>query len=114
MINVHDYAHNLARALKESPEHRAFAAAKMKIKGRPTAEKMIADFHQKQMELQAVVMQGKEPSKEQQEAVQQLYSIIQGDTDVREYLAVEQRLGTLLNDIYKIIGDAIETDLAPE
>lgn len=111
MVNVHDYAHNLARALKDAPEYQEYQTAKSKIKGKSTAEKMVADFHKKQLELQSVLLQGKEPSAEQQEALQRLYGIIQGDADVREYLAAEQRLGTLLNDIYKIIGEAVDFDL---
>lgn len=108
MINVHDYAHNLARALKECPENKAFQAAKAKIKGRESAERMIADFHQKQLELQSLALQGKEPPAEQQEALERLFGIIQGDPDVRDFIMAEQRLGVLLNDINKIIGEAIE------
>lgn len=110
MVNVHDFAHSLARALRESPENRAFQAAKAKIKGRSAAEGMIADFHKKQLELQAQAMQGKEPSEEQKAALEQLYGVIQGDSDVREYLMAEQRLGVVLNDVNKIIAEAIEAD----
>lgn len=112
MINVHDYAHNLARALRESPEVRSFSAAKAKIKGNSPAEQMVADIHKRQMELQTLAMQGKEPSPEQKEALERLYGVIQGHPDVRDYLMAEQRLGILLNDIYKIIGDAVDLDLS--
>lgn len=111
MVNVHDYAHSLARALKESPEHKAYTAAKSRIKGKRSAEEMVADFHKKQLELQTQAMQGKEPSDQQKAALQQLYSVIQGDPDARDYLMAEQRLGVLLQDIYKIIGDAVDFDL---
>lgn len=108
MINVHDHAHTLARALKESPEQKAFKAAQTRIKAKPSAEQMVADFHKKQMELQALALQGKEPTAQQKEALERLYGIIQGDADVRDYLMAEQRLGVLLNDIYKIIGEALD------
>lgn len=110
MVNVHDYAHSLARALKESPENRAFQAARSRIKGKAAAEKMVADFHQRQLELQSLALQGKEPSAEQKEGLERLYSIIQTDPDVRDFLMAEQRLGVLLNDVNKIIADAIEAD----
>ncbi len=111
MVNVHDYAHSLARALKESQEHQAFLAAKSRIAGKSKAEQMIADFHKRQMELQAQVLQGKELTAEQQEGLQRLYSVLAQDADIRDYLAAEQRLGTLLSDVYKIIGEAVEIDL---
>lgn len=108
MVNVHDYAHSLARALKESPEHRAFQDARTRIKGKASAEKMIADFHQKQVDLQSQALQGKEPTEQQKQALQQLYAVISGDPDAAQYLMAEQRLTILLNDIYKIIGDALD------
>ncbi|HEY8347754.1 MAG TPA: YlbF family regulator [Symbiobacteriaceae bacterium] len=111
MVNVYDYAHNLARALKECPENKAFQAARAKIKGKPAAEQMVADFHKKQLELQSQALQGKEPTEEQKEGLQRLYNIIQTDPDVREYLMAEQRLAVLLQDIQKIIADAIEADI---
>lgn len=111
MVNVHDYAHNLARALRDSPEYRALVTAKQRIKGNATAEQMIKDYHNKQLELQAEALQGKEPSKAQQEALQRVLTIIQGSADVREYLQAEARIGTLLNDVYKILGEAVELDL---
>ncbi len=111
MVNVYDHAHSLARALRESDENKAYQQARSRIKGKPSAEQMVADFHKKQLELQTLALQGKEPSAEQQEQLQKLYEIIQGDPDVREYLMAEQRLGRLLQDIYKIIGEAVDIDL---
>jgi cell fate (sporulation/competence/biofilm development) regulator YlbF (YheA/YmcA/DUF963 family) len=111
MVNVYDYAHSLARALRESQENKAFQAAKSRIKAKPAAEQMIADFHKRQMELQAQVLQGKELTAEQQEGLQKLYAVLAQDSDIREYLMAEQRLGQVLGDVYKIIGEAWEIDL---
>jgi len=110
MVNVYDYAHSLARALKDSNEYQGFKVARTKLKTKPTAEKMVADFHKKQLELQTQALQGKEPTDEQKEALQRLYGIIQGDPDVREFLAVEQRLTVMVQDINKIISDALEME----
>jgi cell fate (sporulation/competence/biofilm development) regulator YlbF (YheA/YmcA/DUF963 family) len=114
MVNVYDYAHSLARALKESPEYRAYQAAHARIKSKPSAEQMVKDFHKKQLDLQSQAMQGKEPTEEQKDALQRLYGVISGDSDVREYLQAEQRLSVILNDVYKILGDALEVGLPAE
>lgn len=111
MINPYDQAHSLARALKESQEYKAFLTAKERIKGKASAEQMIGDFHKRQMDLQALVLQGKELTQEQREGFEKLYSVLTQDADIKEYLIAEQRLGTLLGDIYKIIGEAVEVDL---
>lgn len=111
MVNVYDHAHSLARALKESQEYRSFTAAREKIKGKAAAEKMIADFHKRQLELQAQVLQGKELSQEQKEGLERLYAVLSQDVDIRDYLVAEQRLGTLLNDVYKIISEAVDVEV---
>lgn len=113
MVNIYDHAHSLARALKESQEYRALAAAREKIKGKSAVENMIKDYHSKQMELQSLQMQGKEPSEAQKAAFEQLAGIIQNSVDARDYLIAEARFGTILQDVYKIIGEAVEIDLIP-
>jgi cell fate (sporulation/competence/biofilm development) regulator YlbF (YheA/YmcA/DUF963 family) len=110
MVNVYDYAHSLARALKESPEYRAYQSAHVKVKTKPSAEQMVKDFHKKQIELQSLALQGKEPTQAQKDALERLYGVISGDSDVREFLQAEQRLSVILNDVYKILGDALEIE----
>lgn len=110
VVNVYDHAHSLARALKESQEYRAFQSARSKIKARPAAEEMVKDFNKKRLELQALMLQGKEPTAEQKEGLERLYGVIGGDPDVRDFLMAEQRLSTILNDVYKILGEAIDMD----
>lgn len=111
MVNVYDYAHNLARALKDAPEYKQFQTARNRLKGRSAAEQMVADIHKKQLELQTLIMQGKEPSKEQKEALERLYAVVQGDSDVREYLMAEQRFSVILNDVYRILGEAVDMEI---
>jgi cell fate (sporulation/competence/biofilm development) regulator YlbF (YheA/YmcA/DUF963 family) len=111
MVNVYDYAHNLARALKDAPEYKTLAAARAKLKGRPSAEEMVRDIHKKQLELQTLAMQGKEPPKQQQEALERLYAVVQNDADVRDFLMAEQRFSVILNDVYKILGEAVDIDI---
>ncbi len=113
MVNVHDYAHSLARALKDSPEHKAFTAAKSRVKGNSAAEAMIEDFHKKQYEAQALMLQGKELPAAQKEAIERLYGVVSGHADVRDFIMAEQRLSILLNDVLKIIGDAVDLQLVP-
>ena len=111
MVNVYDYAHSLARALKESPEHQAYQAARTRIKAKASADSMVKDIHKKQLELQMVIAQGKEPSAQQKEALEKLGAIAMQDPDVRDFLLAEQRLGTIVNDVYKILGEALDLEM---
>lgn len=108
MINVHDHAHSLARALKQSQELLAFRAARDKVMARSSAKEMLADFEKKRLELQALAVQGIELTAEQQEGFQKLYDVIALDPDLQNYLQAEARLGQLLGDIYRIIGEAVD------
>lgn len=113
MVNVHDYAHSLARALKESSEYRAFQSARDRVKGNGAAESMVEDFHKKQLEAQSLMLQGKELPAAQKEALERLYGVIQGHADVRDLIMAEQRISVLLSDVFKIIGDAVDLELVP-
>lgn len=108
MVNVYDQAHALARVLKQSHELQVFKAAREKVMARESARQMLADFEKKRIELQALAVQGKEPSAQQAEGLQKLYDTIALDPDLRTYLQAEVRLGQLLGDIYRIIGEAVE------
>jgi cell fate (sporulation/competence/biofilm development) regulator YlbF (YheA/YmcA/DUF963 family) len=111
MVNVYDYAHSLARALKESPEHKAYQAARARIKSKSSAESMVKDIHKRQLDLQMALAQGKEPTQAEKDSLEKLVSIAAQDPDVRDFLMAEQRLGTILNDVYKILGDALDVEL---
>ena len=108
MVNVYDHAHSLARALKQSPEFQTFKAAREKVMARESARKMVEDFERRRLELQAQALQGKEPTAEQKESLQKLYEVVSMDGDVRNYLAAEMRFATILSDVQKIIGEAVE------
>lgn len=110
MVNVYDYAHNLAKALKGSEEAQAYRQALSRIKGRSAVESMLRDFHQKQFELQAQVFQGKEPTESQKGALEKLYGVIAQNPEAAAFLMAEQRLGNLMNDIMKIVGEAVEME----
>jgi cell fate (sporulation/competence/biofilm development) regulator YlbF (YheA/YmcA/DUF963 family) len=109
MVNIYDYAHSLARALKESQEYKTYQEALAKIKGKPV-EQMIADFHKRQLELQAQVYQGKQLTEAQKEGLQHMYGALAQHPDAAAFLRAEERLGTLLADITKIIGEAVEME----
>lgn len=57
---IYDKAHELARALKFSPEHKQYQEAKEKIGKNPENMKILKDFHLKQLEIQTMQMMGQE------------------------------------------------------
>lgn len=110
-MNPYDKANELARALKESSEYRAFLAAKAGMEGDPDAKKMVRDFINKQMELEYEAMAGKSQDTAKTENLQRLYQLIAMNTKAREFLEAYMRFQRTMADISKIIGDSVAEGL---
>ncbi len=104
-MNVYEQAHQLDRAIKESEEYKQYEAMKEKVAEKPELEKMLKDFAQKQMALQAKQMMGEVPSQEVVQSVQNLYEIVSKDPLAAEYLQCEMRFSMMMQDVFNILGD---------
>lgn len=108
---MHDLARSLARALKESPENKAFQAARNKVKADKQAEKLIVEFRQKQFELAALQAQGKKPDPQQVKAAEALAQQLQKHPVVSEYFQAEVKFGQLWSDIQRILCEAVGVEV---
>lgn len=113
-MNIYDHAYALARALKEAPQLKHYQEAKSKLEGDAAAKEMLDDFRKAQMDLQKQQMSGVEVSEEQKERISKLYEIINMNQTVKNYLAAENQLLVVVQDIYKIIGEPLSDVLGPE
>lgn len=110
-MNVYDKAHELARALSASREYRDYKAAKEKIYQDEANKRMLKDFKKRQLQLQAAFLSGKQPDEEELDKFKKLSELIQHSPAISEFLQAEYRLNTLMSDIYKILGEAVDMDL---
>ncbi len=108
MQNVYDIAHELVRSLKETDQYKDLAEANAKIKGNEQISAMMEDFQKKSMELQTKQMTGQAPTEEEMAQFQQLYAIVMSDPLASGYFAAQMNLSTIIGDIYKIIGEALD------
>ena len=106
-MNVYNEAHNLALALKECDELKTYLELKEKIQQTPELAAAIADFQSLQMQAQLKQMTGEAPDSETVEKVQQLDGILLRDPAAAEYMQAEMRFSLMMNDVYKILGEAI-------
>lgn len=107
-MNVYDNANLTAKAIKESHEYKKLLDSKEKLSSDKDAQKMVKDFLEKQAGLQLDAISGKEPEKEKQEQIQKLYELISLNEKARDYIQAYMRFQMMLEDIYKILGDAIK------
>lgn len=107
-MNVYDHAHQLAKALKESPEFKLYNSLKQEISKDESLKNMLDDFQQKQMEIQTQQMFGNEVEQDKMQQIQELYQIIIKDPKAGEYLQAEMVLSKMMADIYGILGEVIK------
>lgn len=110
-MSPYEIAHQLAQALCESVDYRDFLVIKEKVKADEGNFNMIKDFQIKQWEIQQTQMLQQEVSSEKKQELERLYSMISLNASAREYLEAEFSISRLVNDIQKIIGDAIKEAL---
>lgn len=111
-MNVYDEAHGLARAIKESQEFKHYSELREKVEANESINEMLKNFQQKQMELQAKAMMGEELGEEFQTTLQNLYGILAKDPLAAEYLQAEMQFSMMMNDVYKILGEAIGVNMS--
>ena len=106
-MNVYDQAHGLAKAVKESEEFKQYDQLKTSIDANESLSKMVKDFQAKQLEFQTKQMMGEEVAPEMLAQVQELYQIMAKDPLAAQYMQAEMRFSLMMNDVYKILGEAI-------
>ncbi|MDR3584301.1 MAG: YlbF family regulator [Desulfosporosinus sp.] len=105
---ANDLAHELARTLTESVEFKQFLKSKEKVKSDEGNHKMVREFQLKQWEIREAQMLDQEISEEKQQELERLYSLVSLNPTAREYLEAEFEVSCMVNDIQKIIGEAIQ------
>ena len=68
---------------------------------------MVKEVQAKQFELQAKQMMGEQMNAEMMAQAQQLYAIMMRDPLAMQYMEAQMRFSLMMNDVYKIIGEAV-------
>lgn len=113
-MNVYNEAHNLAKAIKECEEFKIYNGLREQVNNVPEFARMINDFQMQQMQLQMQQMSGEEVGPEAMEGIQQLYNILMSDPLLGEYMQAEMRFSLMMNDVYKILSDAMNVPAQTE
>jgi len=106
-MNPYDKAHELAREIARSTECQAMLQAKEAVKADAGASRMMSDFEAKQKAVYALMQAGQDPVPEQVDELRTLMEIMRQNTILAAYLQADARLGQLLNDVQRIIIDAV-------
>jgi len=105
-MNPYDAAHNLAKALRESPQFKEMKEAQAAMKTDDTGKKMLLDFRAEQVKMYKKQLSGIEPSAEEKKKIENLYEVVNMNVLIKRLLDAEYKVSTLLHDIQKIISEA--------
>lgn len=107
-MNFYDKIHELVKSLKETEEYKEFISLKNKIKADEKSYSMLKDFKERQQKHQFEYINTGKLNEENQASLENLYSIIIQNEDMRKLLECEMRINVLLADMQKIVGEGIK------
>ena len=108
-MNVHDHAHDLGKALRNSEEYKEWQQTKAEVEADKHSFEMLVDFRKEQMEYQAQKMSGVD-TKEREEKLRKMFEVLNLNESIRKFLYCEHRFAQLMTDIQKILSEVIEGD----
>ncbi|AIQ73434.1 MULTISPECIES: YlbF family regulator [Paenibacillus] len=106
-MSIHDKAHELAKAIKESSEVSDIRNAMKVVETDPEAKAMLDNFRQGQMELQQRMMSGEMPPQEEMEKMEKLFEVLNLNLGIRRLFDAERRLSVVIEDVNKIITESL-------
>ena len=107
-MNVYDHAHNLAKALKESPEYKTYMDLKEEVSKNDELSDMLNDFQEKQFQFQAQQLMGGEQSGDMMEQIQSLSQVLMQNPMAARYLQAEFTYMRLVSEVYGILGEVVK------
>ena len=107
-MNVYDCVNDLARAIRESHELKALKEAKVVLEKDADAKKMVDDFLKLSQEVEIAKYQGKEVDMAKQDKLQQLYTLLNLNSDAQTYLNAFMRFQMMMADISKAIAEPVK------
>ncbi|OPH46819.1 hypothetical protein BC351_12830 [Paenibacillus ferrarius] len=106
-MNVHDKAYELAKAIKDSNEYKDMLESRAQIEQDPSSQSLLADFRQRQGELQQKIGMDGMPPQEDMEQLQKLYEVLALNPRINQLFDVERRLSVVLEDVQRIIAEPL-------
>ncbi len=108
---VQEAAHALASALRQSEEYTAYINAREKAMEDDSIRGFYKEYKRLQIQAQADAVAGRQ-SPQTLAQLQRIGELLQFDHDAAEFLLAEYRLNNLLGNVYKILAEAVDTDLS--
>ncbi|UJF15196.1 YlbF family regulator [Jeotgalibaca sp. MA1X17-3] len=103
MSNIYDLAYELEKGLRTQPSFLELTSAYEEVKGNEEAYALFQEFTAMQQELQMKQMSGEGLSEEYIEQAQEIAGRASTNEMIQKMMTAEQQLGTVIEDVNKII-----------
>lgn len=107
-MNVYDTANKLAGEIKSSEEYIKYKDAKLNLESNVELKQKVDDFEKMRYEVQVLAMQGKEVEEEKNKKLQEMYTILIQNKEIKEYFDLEVKFNVMLADVNKIIAESVK------
>lgn len=107
-MDVLSAARRLAQAIQDSEEYRIYQEARQRVDEDAAAREMVRDFRKKSLEIQKQQWAGQEPDSEKMNQLERMFELLNYNPTVRDFLAAELKLASLVAEAQKVISDAVD------
>lgn len=107
-MNVYDTANQLASEIRNSEEYKKYKEVKNNLESNAELKTKIDEFEKARYEVQVLAMQGKTVEEEKNKKLQEMYTILIQNKEIKEYFDLEVKFNVMLADVNKIIAEAVQ------
>lgn len=107
-MNVYDTANKLASEIRASEEYKQYKQAKENISKNPELKQKIDEFEKLRYDVQVLAVQGKEADIEKNKKLQEMYTILISEKQIKEYFDLEVKFNVMIADVNKIIAESVQ------
>ena len=109
-----DYSstYKLAQDIRDSEEYRTYHELKDSVMADETTAALIKEYRKLQMTIQMSVMGGRQADSEDTQRFSGISALLFSKPEVAQFLLSEMRLQQALADIFRIITEAADVDMA--
>ena len=109
-----DYSstYRLAQDIRDSEEYTTYHALKESVMSDDTTAALIKEYRKLQVTIQMAVMSGRQADSEDMQRFSGISSLLFSKPEVSRFLLSEMQLQQALADIFKIVTEAADLDIA--
>lgn len=108
MNNIYDTANKLASEIRQSEEFVKYRDARKSVLANPDLKNKIEEFEKIRYDVQVLSMEKGASDPEKMKKLQDMYTILIENKDIKEYFDLEVKFNVMVADINKIIAQSME------